>query len=347
MFFISGLMRVVLVLGAMFCCYYLFKKHKNIQILDRILPIGTTVAAAAWIGLLALSTSPHVATYIYASAIFILIANLCVQTQFKVAVYCSILIALFIMLGVTQFMSASQAFIFSVVFSPLWFFSIYINWNNILNVRRSFLRSLLDEWNYQTLKNLAHTDDLTQLYNRRHFVDMAERSIHQWPKHASSCLLMFDVDHFKNINDSYGHDVGDRVLQLIAEVTRKEMRHSDVLARFGGEEFIALLEDTQLQDSLVIAERIRCAIQKQYIYVESKHAIRFTISIGVAELESHTQTLEDLIKQADIALYQAKKSGRNRIEVYHPDMLNKPKPATENPWNVFRPDTQPAQSTAN
>lgn len=347
MFFISGLMRVVLVLGAMVCCYYLFKKNKNIQILDRILPIGTTLAAAGWISLLLLSSSPHVATYIYASAIFILIANLCVQIQFKVAVYCSILIALFITIGVTQLMTASQAFIFTVVFSPLWFFSIYINWNNILNVRRSFLRSLLDEWNYQTLKNLAHTDDLTQLYNRRHFVDMAERSIHQWPKHASSCLLMFDVDHFKNINDSYGHDVGDRVLQLIAEVTRKEMRHSDVLARFGGEEFIALLEDTQLQDSLVIAERIRCAIQKQYIYVESNHAIRFTISIGVAELESHTQTLEDLIKQADIALYQAKKSGRNRIEVYHPDMLNKPKPATENPWNVFKPDTQPAQSTAN
>ncbi|WP_216935925.1 MULTISPECIES: GGDEF domain-containing protein [unclassified Acinetobacter] len=347
MFFISGLMRVILVLGAMFCCYYLFKKYKNILILDRILPIATTVAAAAWIGLLVLSGSPHVATYIYASAIFILIANLCIQTQFKVAVYCSILIALFIMLGVTQLMSASQAFIFSVVFSPLWFFSIYINWNNTLNVRRSFLRSLLDEWNYQTLKNLAHTDDLTQLYNRRHFVDMAERSIHQWPKHASSCLLMFDVDHFKNINDSYGHDVGDRVLQLIAEVTRKEMRHSDVLARFGGEEFIALLEDTQLQDSLVIAERIRCAIQKQSMYVNSNHAIRFTISVGVAELESHTQTLEDLIKQADIALYQAKKSGRNRIEVYHPDILDKSKPATENLWSVFKPDNQPAPSATN
>ncbi|MGE8522743.1 MAG: diguanylate cyclase, partial [Acinetobacter pseudolwoffii] len=255
MFFISGLMRVILVLGAMLCCYYLFNTYKNIQILDRILPIATTVAAAAWIGLLVLSSSPHVATYIYASAIFILIANLCIQTQFKVAVYCSILIALFIMIGVTQLMNASQAFIFTVVFSPLWFFSIYINWNNILNVRRSFLRALLDEWNYQTLKNLAHTDDLTQLYNRRHFVDMAERSIHQWPKHASTCLLMFDVDHFKNINDNYGHDIGDRVLQLIAEVTRKEMRHSDVLARFGGEEFIALLEDTQLPDSLVIAER--------------------------------------------------------------------------------------------
>lgn len=347
MFFMSGLIRVVLILGALFCCYYLFKKYKNIQVLDRILPIGTTVAAAAWIGLLVLSSSPHVATYIYASAIFILVANLCIQTQFKVAVYCSILIALFIMLGANQLMSTSQTFIFAVVFSPLWFFSIYINWNNILNVRRSFLRSLLDEWNYQTLKNLAHTDDLTQLYNRRHFVDMAERSIHQWPKHASSCLLMFDVDHFKNINDSYGHDVGDRVLQLIAEVTRKEMRHSDVLARFGGEEFIALLEDTQLQDSLVIAERIRCAIQKQYIYVKPNHAIRFTISIGVAELESHTQTLEDLIKQADIALYQAKKTGRNRIEVYHPDILDQAKPATDNPWNVFKSSTQPVQSATN
>ncbi len=347
MFFMSGLIRVVLVLGALFCCYYLFKKYKNIQVLDRIVPIGTTVAAAAWIGLLVLSSSPHVATYIYASAIFILVANLCIQTQFKVAVYCSILIALFIMLGANQLMSTSQAFIFAVVFSPLWFFSIYINWNNILNVRRSFLRSLLDEWNYQTLKNLAHTDDLTQLYNRRHFVDMAERSIHQWPKHASSCLLMFDVDHFKNINDSYGHDVGDRVLQLIAEVTRKEMRYSDVLARFGGEEFIALLEDTQLQDSLVIAERIRCAIQKQYIYVKPNHAIRFTISIGIAELESHTQTLEDLIKQADIALYQAKKTGRNRIEVYHPDILDQAKPATDNPWNVFKSSTQPVQSATN
>lgn len=347
MFFISGLMRVILVLGAMLCCYYLFKTYKNIQILDRILPIATTVAAAAWIGLLVLSSSPHVATYIYASAIFILIANLCIQTQFKVAVYCSILIALFIMIGVIQLMSASQAFIFTVVFSPLWFFSIYINWNNILNVRRSFLRSLLDEWNYQTLKNLAHTDDLTQLYNRRHFVDMAERSIHQWPKHASTCLLMFDVDHFKNINDNYGHDIGDRVLQLIAEVTRKEMRHSDVLARFGGEEFIALLEDTQLPDSLVIAERIRCAIQKQFVYAKPNQPIRFTISIGIAELESPTQKLEELIKQADIALYQAKKSGRNRIEVYHSKMLEKPKPAPANSWNAFKPVTQQGHSKAN
>lgn len=118
---------------------------------------------------------------------------------------------------------------------------------------------------------------------------------------------MFDVDYFKRINDNYGHDVGDRVLQLIAEITRKEMRSSDVLARFGGEEFIALLEDTQLQDCLMIAERIRCSIQKQVMHINPDQKIQFTISIGIAELESPQQELEDLIKHADIALYEAKK----------------------------------------
>src|SRR5690606_19036712 len=151
----------------------------------------------------------------------------------------------------------------------------------------------------------------------------------------------------KNINDNYGHDIGDRVLQLIAEVTRKEMRHSDVLARFGGEEFIALLEDTQLPDSLVIAERIRCAIQKQFVYAKPNQPIRFTISIGIAELESPTQKLEELIKQADIAVYQAKKSGRNRIEVSQSRMLEKSKPAPANPWNSFKPVTQQGHSKAN
>lgn len=346
MFFISGLTRVILVIISMLGCAYLFKHQKNIQVLDMILPVCTTLAAGIWITLLLLSSSPHVATYIYASAIFILIANLCVQTQFKIALYCSILIALFILVGATQLLTLSQGFIFAVVFTPLWFFSIYINWNNILNVRRSFLRTLLDEWNYQILKNLAHTDELTQLCNRRHFVDMAERAIHQWPKPASTCLLMFDVDYFKTINDNYGHDIGDRVLQLIAEIARKEMRHSDVLARFGGEEFIALLENTQLQDSLMIAERIRCSIQKQALYVTPDQKIQFTISIGIAELESHQQTLENLIKQADIALYQAKKTGRNRIKVYQPQMREQSKSSTTNPWGVFKPVNRPAQSGA-
>ena len=324
-FFLSGVSRVLLVIVAMLCGSYLFNHYKNIQVLEMFLPVCTTVAAGIWIGLLLLSNSPHVSTYLYATAIFILVTNLCIKTQFKGALYCSIFIALFMTIGAIDLLTWSQGLIFAVVSIPLWCFSIYINWNNTLNVRRIFLRNLLDEWNYQTLKNLAHTDDLTKLYNRRHFVNLAEQAIQKWPKHAGTCLLMFDVDHFKLINDNYGHDVGDQVLQLIAEVTRKEMRQTDVLARFGGEEFIALLEYTQPYDSLMIAERIRKIIQKQVFYITPDQSIQFTISIGIAELESPEQTLDDLIKKADLALYQAKKAGRNRIKIYHPDIL---KPAT-------------------
>lgn len=115
---------------------------------------------------------------------------------------------------------------------------------------------MLEDWNFHTLQALAHTDELTQLNNRRQFVHMAAHKVHQWPKSNSICLLMFDVDFFKKINDTYGHDVGDRVLQNIAEIARKEMRRQDILARFGGEEFIALLSETSLDEALVISERL-------------------------------------------------------------------------------------------
>ena len=347
MILISGVSRMLLIFIAMTVCYYLFKHHKNIQILDMILPIGTALCAAVWIAILTLSNSPHVDIYIYASSIFILVANLGVQTQFKPALYSSIFIGLFMMIGASILMTTSQAFIFAVVLIPIWIFSLYINWNNLLNNRLSFLRTLLDEWNYHTLKNLAHTDELTQLCNRRHFVNIAEQSIQQWPRPASSCLLMFDVDHFKKINDNYGHDVGDRVLQVIADTARKEMRQSDLLARFGGEEFIVLLNDTQMQDALVISERLRSSIQKQYLYDGPERNLQFTISVGLSELESPTQNLDDLIKKADIALYVAKEQGRNRIEVYHPKMIEKHQPTPSKSWVAKRYNTMSVQIDQN
>lgn len=332
MILISGAFRVGIILSAMCVCYFLFKNIKDIRILDMILPIGTVLCAATWIFMLILSTSPLVNLYLYASSIFILVVNLGVKIQFKSALYSSIFIGLFMMIGAKFIMSASQVLVFTVVSIPIWLLSLYINWNNVLNARRSFLRTLMDEWNYHTLKNLAHTDELTQLYNRRHFVNLAQKAIQQWPRAASSCLLMFDVDHFKKINDNYGHDVGDRVLQIIAGTARKEMRHSDLLARFGGEEFIVLLNDTQMQDALVIAERIRGSIEKQYLYDTPDRSIRFSISIGLSELESPHQTLDDLIKKADIALYDAKKNGRNRIEVYHTKMIEQDQPKSSKFW---------------
>lgn len=321
---ISGLIRVGVVLSLWLISELLFRHSKDIRLLDTIMPIATTLCAGIWMVMLVASTSPHVANYLYASAIFLLIIHLSTKVQFKVSLYCSLFIGLFVLITMTQIMTLSEAFTFTVVLSPILLFSIYMNWTNIINMRRTFLRTLLDEWNYHAVRKLAHTDDLTQLYNRRHFVNLAEHSIHEWPTPSSSCLLMFDVDHFKQINDNYGHDVGDRVLQVIAETTRKEMRHSDVLARFGGEEFIVLLSDTQLQDALLIAERIRHSIQRQHVPVQENPPLQFTVSIGIAELESPSQSLDELIKQADIALYAAKRAGRNRIRVYRPEMQSAP-----------------------
>ncbi len=327
---VSGLSRVAIVLAIWLLCKLMFSATQDIQLLDLILPVGTTLCAGIWIILLLSSNSPHVANYLYASAIFILIVNLSIKLQFKVSLYCSIFICLFVLIAMRQIMTLSETFVFMVVISPVLLFSLYMNWNNIQNMRREFLRSLLDEWNYYTVRKLAHTDELTQLYNRRHFVDLAEHSIHEWPKSASTCLLMFDVDHFKQVNDNYGHDIGDRVLQLIAATTRKEMRHSDVLARFGGEEFIVLLSDTQLQDALLIAERIRYSIQRQSLNLSPELNLKFTVSIGITELQSPSQSLAELIKQVDLALYAAKRSGRNRVRVYSADLMQEHSPHSAN-----------------
>lgn len=341
MILISGALRIAMILTAMGICYFAFKNIKDIRVLDRILPIGTVLCAAVWIFLLALSHSPLVHLYLYASSIFILVVNLGVKIQFKSALYSSIFIGLWMMIGAKVIMSPSQALVFAVVSIPIWLLSLYINWNNILNSRRSFLRTLMDEWNYHTLKNLAHTDELTQLCNRRHFVHVAQKSIRVWPRPASCCLLMFDVDYFKKINDDYGHDVGDRVLQVIADTARKEMRHSDLLARFGGEEFIVLLNDTQMQDALVIAERIRGSIEKQYLYERHHRSIQFTISVGLSELESPDQSLDDLIKKADIALYAAKNNGRNCIQVYGVHMLAQKQPTLSKSWVLKHSNPMP------
>ena len=125
-------------------------------------------------------------------------------------------------------------------------------------------------------------------------------------------LLIFDVDHFKTINDQYGHDVGDQVLCQIAEIARKEMRFYDILARFGGEEFIVLLPYTVPEDALKIAERLRHKMEQYQFYIDGQ-LVKFSISIGVSKIDPNHAKLDQLIKQADIALYEAKRQGRNRV----------------------------------
>jgi len=161
-------------------------------------------------------------------------------------------------------------------------------------------------------RSLARTDDLTAAFNRRHFFDLARQELAVARRyHQALALILFDLDHFKRINDTAGHDAGDEVLRGVARIVRAHLREADVFARYGGEEFIILLPRTTMSEALVVAERIRNAIADNAT-VTSQGVRVVTISSGVAELLSGEDSLELLIQRADRALYLAKQQGRNR-----------------------------------
>jgi diguanylate cyclase (GGDEF)-like protein len=163
------------------------------------------------------------------------------------------------------------------------------------------------------LKELATVDGMTGLFNRRHFFSLAEIEWARYQRHwRPMSLLMVDIDQFKSINDQFGHDVGDHIIIRIADICRQEKRKSDVVARFGGEEFLLLLPETDLDEAQNVAERMRRMVETREFSIASR-AINTTISIGVAQANPYMETLFDLIKMTDQALYAAKNAGRNRV----------------------------------
>ncbi|MDX1507176.1 MAG: GGDEF domain-containing protein, partial [Woeseiaceae bacterium] len=174
--------------------------------------------------------------------------------------------------------------------------------------------------NRARLLRSGFTDVLTGWHNRRYLqVRMAEELARARRDSANLVCLMIDVDHFKRINDTYGHGAGDVVLQEIAHRVESQVRASDVAARYGGEEFIVLLPATETAQSLRLAERIRSAVSASPIEVREGHAETITVSIGIAGLTppadaGDLKSLgESLIARADVALYQAKSDGRDRV----------------------------------
>lgn len=165
----------------------------------------------------------------------------------------------------------------------------------------------------QRLANLARTDDLTGLNNRRAFFELAEQEMARCMRYERPLtLIMLDVDHFKAINDTHGHAVGDAVLIHIAEVLRESARISDIFARYGGEEFVILAPETDREAAHNLAERIRSRLEQQPTIVNGQD-YPVTVSLGLAFLSNHPN-LEKLLLEADRALYRAKANGRNRIE---------------------------------
>jgi diguanylate cyclase (GGDEF)-like protein len=192
--------------------------------------------------------------------------------------------------------------------------------NNLVDTALTIGRlfSELEEKNKE-LQELAYYDPLTGLPNRRFFFEHARlifEEVKRYEKPLS--LLVIDIDHFKKINDTYGHDVGDLVLKTFADVLRGIVRKSDICVRFGGEEFVVLLPNIDLEGAKVLAERIRETVAKNPVEHGSV-VIVFTVSIGISQYRKGMQNIDELIKEADIALHRAKEGGRNRVEVFIPD----------------------------
>ncbi|KPU46299.1 putative diguanylate cyclase AdrA [Oxobacter pfennigii] len=169
----------------------------------------------------------------------------------------------------------------------------------------------------QKLDMLASTDELTKLYNRRQFYQKCEIEIERAKRYNRPLTIaIFDIDHFKQINDTYGHHVGDLALKNIADICKKSVRTSDIIARYGGEEFALLLPETNFKDALRTVERLRVAISKEDLEVD-ENKINVTASFGICSLDLESnQSLSDLIIKADRALYDAKKLGRNKTVSY-------------------------------
>jgi len=170
---------------------------------------------------------------------------------------------------------------------------------------------------FSSVKNMATYDTLTGLYNRRYFEERlgveAEKSFYSG---VPLSLVMVDIDHFKKVNDTFGHTEGDQILCKISSLLKNSVRRKDTVARYGGEEFILILPEAGLEQSFVIAERIRQSVEKTLFEVE-RAQVNLTLSMGISNFPSHrVKSKEELIKMADQALYDAKRGGRNRVCIF-------------------------------
>jgi diguanylate cyclase (GGDEF)-like protein len=172
----------------------------------------------------------------------------------------------------------------------------------------------------ETLRESSLRDPMTGLSNRRfleEYVDALTASVRRKQTHAG--ILMLDLDHFKMVNDTYGHDAGDAVLKALATVIKTTVRSSDIVIRYGGEEFLVILHETAIDDAMNVAEKIRAAVELMQI-VHGGIVLQKTISIGVADFPGDSTTFWQAVKFADVALYHAKEAGRNRVLHFTQDM---------------------------
>ncbi len=169
-------------------------------------------------------------------------------------------------------------------------------------------KTQLEEEN-KVLDRITKTDSLTQLYNHKYIYERLEQEINKAKTFSRKLsIVMFDIDHFKSVNDNYGHQVGDKVILAVTHTLKEQCRKVDILGRYGGEEFLAILPDTDLEGALLTAERIRTRI----LQLEFTEGLKISISGGLAQLSEEDAI--SLVRKADDLLYKAKEGGRNKME---------------------------------
>ena len=182
-----------------------------------------------------------------------------------------------------------------------------------LNVRVNSNLDILDL--FQTTKDLANKDYLTGSYNRRYFFETSAAILNKSSrKDEDIAVATLDIDHFKNVNDTYGHDIGDIAIKEIATILNANLRVSDLVARFGGEEYCILLENISAEDTYMLFEKIRFSFEKNEIKIDDL-TLKYTVSLGIAFGKS--KDINKMLKISDEALYEAKETGRNRVVIHH------------------------------
>jgi diguanylate cyclase (GGDEF)-like protein/PAS domain S-box-containing protein len=187
---------------------------------------------------------------------------------------------------------------------------------NIIGVL-GIARDVTDRKNMEDeLKHMATHDPLTGLYNRRMFIQRINDEIERASRYQHTLsLFMIDIDYFKSINDNYGHQTGDTVLQNFAKILSDSIRKSDYAARYGGEEFVVVLPETPLLKAEELAERLRKQIEDTHFSINNNEDINLTVSIGISTFPEHAETSHELLEIADAAMYAAKAAGRNYVKI--------------------------------